>query len=674
MLGMQLGFYFDQTRCIGCFTCCVACKDWNDIPTGPAHWRRVSCLEEGEYPNLFVAYLSSTCYHCAEPVCLSVCPAKAISKREEDGIVMVDRSRCREAAPCGIISDYGVPASATEGIWQAPCEVACPAHVAVPGYIALLAGGRYDEAMSLIRRNLPLPSVCGRICHHPCELECRRQELDEPIAISDLKRFVTDRTGALPSPLSRTEAEKVAIVGSGPAGLACAYDLLRKGYGVTVFEALPVAGGMPSVGIPGYRLPKDILNGDIEYLKALGIEIKTNSPLGTSFTLDDLEEGYGATFIAIGAQKGTIPHVTGADLDGVMIGLNFLREINLGKKVEVEERVLVLGGGNVAFDCARVAKRLGAKEVHLVCPERREDMPAFPIEIKEGLEEGVMLHPSLTLLRVLGSNGRVSGAECGRVERMEFDDEGRLHVNIIGNSEHTIFVDNVIFATGQAPDIDSLRAMEGVELTKRGTIAIDPETMETSRPGIFAGGDAVTGPTTVIEAIASGQRAATYMQRYLKGEVLKDSLPRQKIRASDIKVSIPAEVKRQKRQEMPVLSPSRRVEGLDEIALGFSENVALVEAGRCLNCAGFLCRVVCPYGAPQFDVGANPKMQMCTFCLDRWSEGRKPLCVDSCPMRALDAGPLEELKAKYGENQEAAQFIYSPQIKPSIIFKAMRRL
>ena len=670
---MQLGFYFDQTRCIGCFTCCVACKDWNDIPAGPAHWRRVSCLEEGEYPKLFVAYLSGACYHCIDPVCVSVCPAKAISKREEDSIVVVDKDKCREATPCGIISHYDTSVS-TNGIRQAPCEVVCPAHVAVPGYIALLASRRYEEALDLIRQNLPLPSICGRICHHPCESVCKRQELDEPIAISDLKRFITDHAGTLPPPLTRTKAERVAIIGAGPAGLACAYDLLRKGYGVTIFEALPVAGGMLSVGIPEYRLPKDVLNRDIEYLRALGVEIKTNSALGTGLTLDDLErKGYGAICIAIGTQKGTTPDIPGIDLNGVMIGLTFLKETNLGNKVKVRERVLVVGGGNVALECGRVAKRLGAKEVYVVCPESRENMPAFPIEIEEGLDEGLVLHPSIVVLKVLGSDGRVTAVECGRVKRMEFDDEGRLHTDIIDGSEHTMFADNVIFAIGQTLNINSTERMEGIKLTKRGTIAIDPETMETTRPGIFAGGDAVTGPSTVIEAITSCQKAAIYIDRYLSGEVMRDSLPRQEINASDIKVSIPAEVKKQRRQEMPVLSPSRRVKGFDEVALGYSEEGALAEAGRCLNCAGSLCRVVCPYSAPQFDVGEKPKMQMCNFCLDRWAEGKKPICVEACPMRALDAGSLEELKAKYGETQDATLFTYSPKVKPSIIFRPKKR-
>ena len=253
---MQIGFYFDQTRCIGCCTCVVACKDWNDIPAGPASWRSVGSIEKGDWPNLFVAYSTSSCYHCDDPICVAICPAKAISKRDEDGIVIVDSEKCRHDAHCGIISDsHGIPF----GEMQSPCTISCPAGVNAQGYVSLVAKGKFQEALEIIRRDLPLPSVCGRVCKHPCESVCKRQELDEPIAIAALKRFITDQVAAKRDPLPITKSKKVAIIGSGPAGLSAAWELAKRGYPVTVFEALPIAGGMLAVGIPDYRLPKEIL-------------------------------------------------------------------------------------------------------------------------------------------------------------------------------------------------------------------------------------------------------------------------------------------------------------------------------------------------------------------------------------------------------------------------------
>ncbi|GAI76152.1 unnamed protein product, partial [marine sediment metagenome] len=280
---MQLGFYVNQSRCTGCYTCRVACKDWHDVPAGPASWIRVITTEKGKFPNLSLSNLFNACYHCADPICATVCPAEAISKREEDGIVIVDREKCRQTASCGIISNYkDIPF----GDMQSPCTIACPAGVNAQGYIALVARGKFREALELIRQDLPLPSVCGRVCQHPCETACKRQELDEPIAIMDLKRFVTDQVLSMPEPLPITESQKVAIIGSGPAGLAAAWELAKNGYPTTIFEALPVAGGMLAVGIPDYRLPKEILLRDLDYLKALGIKIKTSSPIGTGPTLN----------------------------------------------------------------------------------------------------------------------------------------------------------------------------------------------------------------------------------------------------------------------------------------------------------------------------------------------------------------------------------------------------
>jgi len=665
---MQRSFYFDQTRCIGCFTCCVACKDWHDIPAGPAHWRRVTPFEEGKFPRPFLAYLSAACYHCEEPLCAVVCPAEAITRRE-DGIVVVDREKCQENARCGI--------TATNGNGQinvSACEVTCPAHVDVPGYIALISKGRFKEALDLMREKLPLPGVLGRVCSQPCESECKRGEVDKPVAIRDLKRFAYDAVAdEKPIPLPRTKEQSVAIIGSGPAGLSVAHDLVRKGYRVTVFEALPVIGGMMAVGIPYYRLPRQVLNRDIEYLKGLGIEIRTNTPIGKDMTLDGLSRrGYDAIFIAVGAHNGRKLPIPGAEADNVLVGTSFLRSVNLGNNIKLGQRVLVLGGGGIAIDCARVALRLGAQKVEVACLESREQMPALDSDIAEAEKEEIIIHPSVTFNRVICQDGCATGVECLKLRWMAFDKEGKLHIDPIEGSEHVLSADTIIFAIGQSPELNSLLAGTDIEVTKRGTIAVDPETLQTSHPGVFAGGDAVTGTAWVIDAIAVGQRAAFYIDRYLKGEVLRKGYLDIPIKASDIKVEIPADLVKEPRREMPTLAVEQRVRNFNEIALGYDREKAIAEAKRCMNCAGRLCLRVCPYDAPQFGAENRAKMEKCDFCVDRLERGRNPICVDACIMRALDWGSIEELKAKYGDVQEAIGFTYSSSAKPSIIFKPKR--
>ena len=646
----------------------MACKDWHDIPAGPAHWRRVTPFEEGKFPQLFLAYLSTACYHCEDPLCAVVCPAEAITRRE-DGVVVVDRGKCRESARCGITASNG-----NGQIDVSACEVTCPAHVDVPGYITLISKGRFKEALDLMREKLPLPGVLGRVCSQPCESECKRSEVDKPLAIRDLKRFAYDAVvDEKPTPLLRTKEQSVAIIGSGPAGLSVAYELIRKGYKVTIFEALPVIGGMMAVGIPYYRLPKEVLNRDTEYLKGLGIEIRTNTLIGKEMTLDDLShQGYEAIFIAVGAHNGHKLPIPGTEADNVLVGTSFLRDINLGNKVKLGQQVLVLGGGSIAIDCARTALRLGAQKVEVACLESQEQMPATDSEICEAEREGIIIYPSRTFTRVVCQNGCATSVECLELSWMEFDKHGKLHIETIEGTEHILSADTIIFAIGQSPDLDPLLTGTDIKVTKRGTLTVDPETLETSRPGVFAGGDAVTGTAWIIDAIAAGQRAAYYIDRYLKGEVLGKSYLDVPIIASDIKVEIPADLVKEERQEMPTLAVDKRVRNFSEIELGYDEEQAIAEAKRCLNCAGRLCLKVCPYDVPQFGAEAGAKMQKCDFCLDRLEENRNPICVDACIMRALDAGPIEELKAKYGDIQEAIGFTYSSSTKPSIIFKPKR--
>lgn len=663
---MQLGFYFDQTRCTGCYTCIIACKDWNDVAAGPASWRRVRTIERGEYPDLFVAFLSTACYHCAEPVCISVCPAKAITKREDDGIVVVDRDKCKEETRCGIISDESTRVPFEER--DAPCTLACPAHISVPGYVALIANGRYKEALNLIRDKVPIPRVLAHVCNAPCEKVCARKDVDEAIAICALKRFVADSvTDKKTTPIQRTRKERVAIVGSGPAGLTAAYDLLRMGYGVTIFEASPVAGGMLALGIPEYRLPRDVLNREIEEIKSAGVDIRLNTPVNGIESV--LRDGYQAMFIAVGAHKGDRSAIPGVDSEDVYDAIEFLKKVNLGEEISVGKRVAVIGGGDSAIDSARAALRKGAEEVHILYRRERSDMPATAEEIDAAAQEGISFHFLAAPTRVLAYNGTVTGVECARMELREPDRSGRRTPYPIKGSEHVVNVDTVIWAIGQKPDLSFLRTADGIKVSEQGTIVVDPETLETNRGGIFAGGDAIGDRASVIDAVAYGKKAAFYIDRYLKGEIVKGGRWIKEVQPSDIKVTIPPDIEKAERQRMPELTIDKRWGNFRQVALGFSEEQAITEAKRCLNCAGQLCREVCPYKAPQFGAEAKAKMQMCNLCLERWAEGQKPVCVTGCPLRALDAGPLDELAAKYGEMKEAHGFVYSSENKPSIIFK-----
>ena len=625
---MQTGFYFDQARCTGCFTCSVACKDWHDTPAGPANWMRILYREEGKFPKIFVSHVASPCYHCAEPVCVFVCPNEAITKREEDGIVVVDRDKCRDEHPCGIISELQMGPDFLYGESEAPCQVSCPVHIHIPGYIALIAKGKHQAALDLIRQRMPLPSVCGRVCLHPCETACRRKDVEEPIAIMALKGFVADNVPQeLPEPLPLTQDDKVAIVGSGPTGLAAAYDLIRMGYGVTVFESLPVAGGMLSVGIPEHRLPKAVLKRDIDYIEALGVDIRTNTTVGADSGIDDLfNQGFGAVLIAVGAHKGQKLDIPGADLEGVLEATGFMRNVNTGAEVRLGKKVLVIGGGNVAMDCARSARRLGAAEVTVASLECREDLPAEVDEISQAEEEGIQVNCDITPARILGEGGKVTAVECLGVVDLEFDEHARPSFGTVEGSEQTLSVDSVIFAIGQTPDLVCLSGEETIKTNKQGTISTDPETCMSDRRGVFTAGDCVTGPSSVVDAVAAGQKAAFFINRYLQGDVLRVK-PEKEIQEADIKVEIPAGTEKQSRVPVPVLSASERVGGFQEVFLGYDDEAAAKEAGRCLNCAGHLCKDVCPYSAPQFASEEKAKMQKCDLCAERWPEGKK---TDMC--------------------------------------------
>ena len=405
----------------------------------------------------------------------------------------------------------------------APCKGACPAHISVQGYVALIREGKYQEALNLIRRDNPLPAVCGRVCTHPCETVCKRSEVDEPIAIKDLKRVASDfeyNSGKKVFPeMKEKRREKVAIVGSGPAGLSAAYYLAVEGYQVTIFEALPVAGGMLTVGIPSYRLPREIIDYEIDYIREMGVDIELNTSIGSDFTLQELkDQGYTSVFIAVGAHKGIDLNIEGEDLEGVYSGVDFLRNAALGNEPPVGERVAVIGGGNVAIDAVRTALRLGAREASIIYRRSENEMPAYEEEIEEAIEEGVKFNYLTTPTRFIGDgNGRFKAVELIRMELGDADQSGRRRPIPVAGSEYTMEADTVITAIGQSVFSGFDPEEAGLELTRRGTYSVDPVSLQSSVPWVFCGGDAVSGPATVIEAVATGREAAVSIDRFING-------------------------------------------------------------------------------------------------------------------------------------------------------------
>jgi len=486
------------------------------------------------------------------------------------------------------IKEKRCPAAVCEGLVYAPCEHTCPLNVDAVGYTALIAAGRFEEALNLVRQRNPLSAVCGRVCTHPCETKCRRGEVDEPIAIASLKRFAADygaKHGVKTKvAVANPRNERVAIVGSGPAGLNAAYHLARKGYRVTVLEALPFAGGMLAVGIPDYRLPRDILQQDIDFIASLGVEIKTSAPIGKDLTLNQLlEQGYKAIFIAVGAHGGQRLGISGEDVDGVHDGVSFLRDINLDQEAKVRKKVAVIGGGNVAIDAARSALRLGADKVSVVYRRSREEMPAAEEEIEEAEREGVKINYLAAPIRIMSENGEVKGLECQHMKLGEFDASGRRRPVPIEGSEFTLSVDTVIAAIGQTPDLSFLPPGSDFEVTPGQTFVVDPVTLATNKPGIFAGGDAVTGPATVIEAMAAGEKAAISIDKYIQGR----SMTEDRLRPPDERVTLPRaaeELEEKRRVKMATLPKKGRFDSFSEVNLGYSEKRAVEEARRCLRC------------------------------------------------------------------------------------------
>jgi NADPH-dependent glutamate synthase beta subunit-like oxidoreductase len=489
-----------------------------------------------------------------------------------------------------------------------PCEKACPIRTDVPSYVIAIAQGKFKEALEIIRETNPFPSICGRVCHHPCEAECNRALLDEPIAIRDLKRFVADfvmEDNSRVAPIQRTKKERVAVIGSGPAGLTAAYDLVREGYGVTVYEALPVAGGMLYAGIPEFILPREVIEKEIGYIRDLGVEIKVNIQIGRDLALEDLwKKGYKAILLATGAQKTVLLPIPGSDLKNVSYALPLLKQVNLGGKVPLRGKVLVVGGGGVAIDAARVIKRLNADEVHLACLESRKDMPADSWVIEAAEREGVRVHTSLAPQRFAENGGKRIKVEFRRVASTQVDSEGRISWTLMegAGSEYAMAVDRVVVAIGQVPD-SSYVGGNGLKVSKRGTFVVDAQTLAATRPGVFVAGDAGMMEGTVTDAMASGQKAAQSIHRYLQGKDLAGGFvnPEKEVLKIDPQMVAPWLIHKG-RWAMPALSPKDAVRTFEEVEVGYTRAAAVEEAKRCLNCR--MC-ANCIYGRNQicFETG-----------------------------------------------------------------------
>jgi len=506
-----------------------------------------------------------------------------------------------------------------------PCMMACPAHTNAGRYVSLIAEREFEEAYRIAREPNPMASICGRVCAHPCETACRRGEIDKPIAIRALKRFLTEQYG----PESRHPVDvnagrvqpkldlRVAIVGAGPVGLSAAHDLALMGYGVTIFEASQVAGGMLYLGLPEYRLPRDVVEAQVREILATGdITLKLNHAAGRDFTVADLRCDFDAVLIAVGAHRSRDLTIPGVNLDGVYKGIDFLLNVNLGYKFTIGKKVLVIGGGNVAMDVARSAARevlkqhaggvehfeptqgnmdavaaremmdvslsalrLGAQEVHLVCLENRAEMPAALEEIEEAEEEGIIIHAGFGPKEIIGANGHAVALEVLKTKSV-FDANHRFSPTFFENSETRLECDTIIMAIGQSPNLQFLGPNDEVDVSSRGLIAVNPHTLMTSASGVFAGGDCVFGPRLIIDSVADGKRAAVGIDQFLRGTEHPDPVIEVEVLE---RYRMPINLLDMVRPTIPMLPLNRRT-GVTEVEIGFSEEEAVAEAQRCLHC------------------------------------------------------------------------------------------
>jgi len=557
------------------------------------------------------------CTGCGE--CAKACP---VNRPSEWDVGLGERKAVFRAFPQAVPITFCIDKKD-----RAPCTTACPAGVNVQGYVQLIKLGKYEEAYRLIQQRLPMPGVLGRVCPHPCESECRRAQVEEAVAIRDLKRFAADQVdvASLPVPDIEDRPEKVAVIGGGPAGLTVAYDLRLKGFGVTIFEALPQLGGMLRVGIPDYRLPPSVLDAEIGYILRLGVEVRTGVRFGETVTLEDLKnEGFSAVFIGVGAHGSLKLGIPGEqETEGVVDAVDFLREVNLGRGKKPGSRVAIIGGGNVAIDAARVALRLGAESVTVVYRRSETEMPAYAEEIEGANQEGVVFHYLTAPVEIQAADGRLTGLSCIRTELGPPDASGRRRPIPVEGSEFVITCDALIPAIGQRADTSWAEQATGIGWTGRNTIQVSQRFFRTGIPHVFAGGDAVSGPATVVEAVAAGHRAAEGIENFIN-DMLPEAEEAPEKAASPVETAplpddwspIPGGLPHLPRQPLGHLPPESRAASFEEAAVGFSEAQAKAEAERCLNCG------------------------VCCECME---------CVRACEAKAIDHTMApEEMEVKVG--------------------------
>jgi NADPH-dependent glutamate synthase beta subunit-like oxidoreductase len=526
----------------------------------------------------------------------------------------------------------------------APCKGGCPANVDPRMQNRLVVEGKPLEAYLNVRDRNILPGVLGRICNHPCETKCRRGAYDQPIAIRNLHRYIQEKFFEQPLPLEKFEVkyeEKIAVVGSGPAGLAAAYTLAKKGYRVKVFDRHPYPGGMLMIGVPKYRLPREEILKEIKLLEEQGIEFQNGIEIGKDINLNDLAKEYDAVIIAVGLQKSRSLNIEGINLPGVNYAIPFLKQANIEEKADIGKEVIVVGGGNVAVDVARTALRVGAEVVKMVCLEKREEMPAFHWEIEEAIEEGVRLYPGWGPKRILGKE-KVEGLEVIQCLSV-FDEQGRFNPTFDEKNVKVIKGDTVIFAIGQYGDM-SFAENSDVEVDERGRLVVDPETWQTTVPNVFACGEIITGPSTAIASMGTGHEVAEKVHRFLRGEEMRNVSVI--YRGNDPSpVSPPLHIIREEsrlRKELRKRKPAERVKDFAGIEFGYNDEEAKKEAGRCLQCDTEACVgcAFCARACPDFCIAVERQevdgkrmvvrwdyeMEKCSFC---------GLCVDACPTKTL---------------------------------------